>query len=170
MVAAEIRAGYESAKAALNIAKGIGALKTETAVNGAVIDIQRHVLEAQQALSASLQRIDELEKEVVRLKDWSAEKQRYQLKRFFPGSVAYVLKAGMEEGEAPHRLCPDCFHRGNKSFFQPTGEQIRRYTVHRCYSCRAEAAMGQEMPSDAAPDNTSPPAPRIITGDYDPYA
>ena len=159
----EIKAGYEGAKAAFEIARGVGALKTEAAVNGAIIDIQRHVVEAQQGLSASLQTIDALEKEIVRLKDWSAEKERYELKRFEPGSVAYSLKPAMAHGEPPHLLCPNCYQRSEKSFLQATGDQIRRYRVHRCPSCKAELALGPEMPNEMPPTERqefiSPQAP-----------
>jgi hypothetical protein len=112
----EIKAGYEGAKAALDIAKGVSSLKTETAVNAAIIDIQRHVVEAQQGLSTSLQKIDELEKEIVRLKDWSAEKERYELKDTGSGAVAYALKQSVAGGQPAHYLCADCFENGHKAY------------------------------------------------------
>lgn len=125
---AEIQAGYAGTKAALDIAKGIFALKTEVERNQAVIDIQRNVIEAQNALStaereysASLKRIDALEQEIVRLKDWSGELERYEPRDVYRGAVAYVMKHGMENGEEPHYLCANCFINKRKSFLQLKG-------------------------------------------------
>ncbi|MEN6630452.1 MAG: hypothetical protein ABFC42_12500 [Sulfuricella sp.] len=125
---AEIQAGYAGTKAALDIAKGIFALKTEVERNQAVIDIQRNVIEAQNALStaereysASLKRIEALEQEIVRLKDWSGEMERYEARNVSRGAIAYVLKPGMENGEQPHWLCAKCFTDRRKSFLQPKG-------------------------------------------------
>jgi len=117
---------YGSAKAALDIAEGYVSLKTETARNEAVINIQRSVLEYQRTIgmaereyAAGLKRIDALEAEIVRLKDWSAEKQRYELADAGNGCLAYRLKAGMGDGEPPHWLCPNCYEDGKKSILQP---------------------------------------------------
>ena len=82
-----IKAGYDGLKAAVDIAKGISSLKTEAAVNQAVIDIQRHALEAQRALTdaeqmhaSDLKRISELEEKIAGFENRQTEKQRYDLK------------------------------------------------------------------------------------------
>src|SRR5690348_15984493 len=108
----EIKAAYDSAKAAVEIAKGYSALKTEAAKNAAIIDVQQHVVEAQQGLSAALHRINELEQEIARLEDWSAEKKRYELAEAGRGSFAYRLKEGVESPEPPHWICPQCYQKG----------------------------------------------------------
>ena len=112
MIAA-LQAGYAGTKAALDIAKGILSFKTEVERNQAVIDIQRHVLDTQCALgdaereyTASLKRIDTLEAEIARLKDWSAEQERYELADAGAGTLAYRQKAAMEDGQPAHWLCP----------------------------------------------------------------
>jgi hypothetical protein len=132
---AEIKAGYESAKAALDIAKGISALKTEAAVNAAVIDVQRNVVEAQQALSASLQTINELEQEIVRLKDWSAQKQRYELADTGQGSLAYKLKEGVDPPEPAHWICPQCCEDGKKSILKHESLPVGRADTLACHRC-----------------------------------
>ena len=59
-----IQAGFQAIKGGLDIAQGFQSFKTEAAVNQAVIDIQRSLLEAQRGLNeaearhtADLQRI-----------------------------------------------------------------------------------------------------------------
>ena len=123
-----IKAGYDGLKATTGIVQGIFALKSETEKNQAIIDIQRNVLEAQRALTeadgvhaADLKRIAELEQEIVRLKDWSAERKRYQLVDVWQGAFAYMPKPGMEDGQPAHWLCTNCFNQGRRSFMQSKG-------------------------------------------------
>ena len=131
----EIKAGYDGAKAAFDIAKGFGSLKTEAAVNGALIDIQRYVVEAQQGLSASLTKIDELEKEIVRLEDWSANKERYELADTGQGSLAYRLKEGVEPPEPSHWICPQCYEDGKKSILKQEMLPVGRADTLVCHRC-----------------------------------
>ena len=79
------------------------------------------LLAAQEAQTASTDMIRELEQEIVRLKDWSAELERYELKKFYPGTVAYVLKPEMARGEPLHMLCKQCADHTQRSTLQPTG-------------------------------------------------
>lgn len=159
---AEISAGLGSLNAAKDIVQGLNAAKTEAAINNVKIELQGLILEAQQGLFAAqeaqasgAQRIAELEQQIVRMKDWEREKQRYQMKSFYPGAVAYCLKPEMADGEPPHRICPACYENGKKGHLQATGEQIRRYGVHRCTSCKTEAVFGNErLPPEA--DESAP--------------
>ena len=159
---AEISAGLGSLKAAFDITKGLNAASTQASVNEVKIELQQHIIEAQQALSAAneaqsagARRIAELEAEIVRMKNWESERQRYQMKRFTPGSVAYCLKPEMAEGEAPHRICPHCYQEGKKGFLQATAKIEGRGRVHQCTSCRAEVVLGSEMADAADPAPTS---------------
>lgn len=131
----EIKAAYDSAKAAFQIADGISSLKTEAAVNAAIIDLQRHTVDAQRGLSASLEKIDELEKEIMRLKDWSADKQRYELKDTGQGSLAYHLKEGVEPSEPAHWICPQCYEDGKKSILKHESLLVGRADTLVCHRC-----------------------------------
>ena len=131
----EIKAAYDSAKAAFQIAEGISSLKTEAAVNTAVIDLQRHVVDAQRGLSASLETIDELEKEIVRLKDWAAEKQNYELAVTGQGSLAYKLKEGVEPPQPAHWICPQCYEDGKKSILKHETLPVGRAETLVCHRC-----------------------------------
>lgn len=70
----------------------------------------------QQTSMALLQRNDDLEKEVVRLKDWSADSKRYRLVNTGARGVFYALKESMKDGDPPHYLCTTCYQAGKKSF------------------------------------------------------
>lgn len=149
-----IKAGYDGLKATVDIAKGISALKTETAVNQAVIDPQRHVLDAQRALteaeqihSTDLKRVAELEEKITGFENWEAEKQRYQLRAIDSGAFAYMQKAGMENGEPAMWLCQTCFEQRHKSALQFRGQPRNPgggrglHSVWGCNRCKAEVAV-----------------------------
>ncbi|MCF8706797.1 hypothetical protein [Rhizorhapis sp. SPR117] len=142
---AEISAGLSSLKAAKDIVQGLNALKTETSINETKIQLQSLILDAQQGLFSAQQeqvtvakRIEELEQEILRLKDWTAEKQRYEAADTGKGSLAYKLKHGMENGEPSHWLCPTCFHNGKKSYLQPETLAVGRTEILRCHPCKTE--------------------------------
>ena len=163
---AEISAGFQSLKAAFDITKGMNAANTQAAINEVKIPLQEHIVNAQQALAAAneaqtaaTERIRELEQQIVHLKDWEREKQRYQMKRFTPGSVAYCLKMDMADGEPPHRICPHCYQEGKKGFLQATVDLRGGKRVHVCTSCRADAILGQEMPDYETAEPVEPPEP-----------
>lgn len=150
----DISAGLNSLKAASDILKGLSAANTLAAINEVKIGLQERVMEAREALataqeaqSMALHRIRELEQEIVELKDWEREKQRYELKAIDRGAFAYMLKPGMQNGEPPHWLCPNCFSKRQKSFFQFKGQDSRSpvpgnnsrgdYSNYGCDTCRA---------------------------------
>jgi hypothetical protein len=120
------QAGFTSAKLALEIAQGIVSLNTEAEKNQAIIDIQRHVIDAQRALTlaeqnhaTTLKRIDSLEAEIVSLKTWDAQAEGYELADAGNGALAYRKKPPVPEGEPPHWLCPTCYEDRKKSYLQP---------------------------------------------------
>lgn len=148
---AEMAAGLGALKTAGDIIQGLNATATEAKINEVKIGLQRSILEAQSALmaaqfaeTAAAQRIRDLEQQIVGLKDWEGEKQRYEMKRFHPGTFAYSLKAGMEAGEVPHRICAGCYQKGEKGILQATGEMLFRDRVHICTSCQIKVALGSE--------------------------
>lgn len=118
----EAGAAINSIKTAFGVLKGISALKTETEINAAVIDIQRILLQAQEEAFADKEKIAELAALVRDLKaqaergqKWEAIKGRYELTKSPLGAYTYDLKPEFVGEEAFHRLCPTCFNQGHKS-------------------------------------------------------
>lgn len=148
----DIAAGLGALKGAFDLAQSIGTGLTQAALNDLKIALQNKILEGQRAAfdlqqdhAAMLERERNLEAEIARLKDWSAERERYSLHRYYPGVVAYALKPGMERGEPPVKLCANCYTRGEKSFLQATAELANRERIHRCDTCGSKVAIGGEM-------------------------
>jgi hypothetical protein len=147
MPVAEISAALTSLRAAYELTKAMIGLRDAEAFRDKSIELRELILESQEkaieareAYSAQMDRIRALEAEVAGLKDWTAEKQNYELKPVGEGAVAYMLKADKRGAEPPHWLCPTCFAKGQKSFLNPTGAQTQRSWIYKCITCGAQPA------------------------------
>lgn len=149
---AEISAGLGGLKTAFDIVQGLNASAKTAAINDIKIALGQHILEAQAALTlageaqaTAVETIRNLEQEIVYLKDWSAEKQRYELKKFYPGTLAYVLKAEMANGEPIHSLCANCYEQDKKSVLQATAQTEMRFRIFLCPACHNKFHLGEMM-------------------------
>lgn len=120
-LATSLKTAGEIAKAMVDL--GVAqSVKPELAkLNGEILTAQGFALAAQSDQFAMAGRIRDLEEELMRLKAWDAEKQRYELKDLGKGFFAYAPKEGMERGEPLHALCANCFQNGVKSILQCNG-------------------------------------------------
>jgi hypothetical protein len=131
---AEKLAGLGAIKTALDIARQLKVMSNAAARNMAVEELTEEILVAQEAQSALVHRLHELEEEVMHLKDWEADKKRYQLAEIAPGIVVLEIMSTMRNGEPFHRICADCAANGRKSYLHPTaqGEYHDAYKCNRC--------------------------------------
>lgn len=86
--------------------------------NKSIIEAQSKIMEAQSAQAALAAKVDELEKECMRLKNWDAEKQQYTFAEIADGAFAYVENSGMDNFQSARKLCCNCFESGKKSILQ----------------------------------------------------
>jgi hypothetical protein len=135
-MAAEVSPGLGAIKTALDIAKGLKDITDAAARNAAVVELTEKILAAEEAQSALMHQIRELEEEVMHLKDWESDKKRYQLAELAPGIVVLAIKDEMRNGEPFHRLCADCAANGKKAYLQPTA-QGEFYDTYKCNACGA---------------------------------
>jgi hypothetical protein len=145
---ASIAGGYEAAKAAFQMLQGYSALKSEADKNAAIVDIQRHVVETQQGMATAMEEINTLKQEVVRLKDWTAEKERYELTAIGERAFVYAEKQGVENPKAPHWLCQQCFDNAHKSALQfatvvGMAGGLGQMAVWRCSHCNGDIRTGR---------------------------
>jgi DNA-directed RNA polymerase subunit RPC12/RpoP len=124
-VISEISAALSSIKVAGDIAKGISALKSESEINQAIIDIQRALLDAQTSALEDKQKIDELLAKIQDLQtslkqkeNWADVQKRYVLTKSEVGTFTYDLRTEFTNDEIFHRLCVACFENGKKSILQ----------------------------------------------------
>ena len=128
--------------AAGDIVKAMIGLRDEQAIRAKVIELQGVIMSAQSdALAAQashsmlIERNNFLEKEVMRAKDWAAQKERYELADTGQGSLAYRLKDGVEPPEPPHWLCPACYQQGRKSILKHETVPEGRAKTLVCHPC-----------------------------------
>jgi hypothetical protein len=147
MPAAEISAAITSFRASLDIVKAMIGLRDAELMRSKSIDLQSAILEAldkaieaREAQTAQFDRIRALEAEVVSLKAWDGEKERYELKPIGNGAVAYMLKRQARGSEPPHWLCPTCFNNGKKSMLQPL------LGNSQCATCNSKVSAGRDNP------------------------
>ncbi|HSQ96835.1 MAG TPA: hypothetical protein VLM18_12190 [Croceibacterium sp.] len=158
---AEISGAVGGLKAALDIAKGLNATAGAVALNDAKIALQSAILDAQGALitaqeaqTANLKRIDHLEAEIVQLKTWDREKQRYELREISRGVFTYVLKTEVQGGEPVHCICASCYQHGQRSILQSDGGMWGVATL-TCPKCKADIKALEKSPN--YPFEPSPP-------------
>jgi hypothetical protein len=153
----QIAAAVSSLKAAGDIAKGLLSLKTMAEVqskaielNQQIIDAQHQIFSANAAQAALVDEVRDLKGQLARMKDWDAQKKRYQLKSPFPGAMAYAVKKEMNEGEPPHYLCTSCFQKEERSILQ-NGQNKEGWTLLVCPNprCKSEARTGYRGPAAA---------------------
>jgi hypothetical protein len=137
----------------MSLVKALNAANTQAAINEIKLDLQERIFEAREALTAaretqtaSLERIRDLEQQIVQLKEWEADKQRYELKQVAPGAFVYALKESMKGAEPEHWLCANCYQQRRKSILQKiAGSQTQTLlsipTQYECAACKAKIAL-----------------------------
>ncbi len=122
-----------SLKAATDIISSLLKLREFNNHAGEIAQLLNHIIQAnttiisvQQDHSSLTAKVQELEKECVRLKDWSAEKDQYERRNIGPGVFAYILKGYKDEFEKAHKFCCNCFDKTIKSTLQQSEDNKGR--------------------------------------------
>ena len=121
-----------SLSAAKNIISALLELRDFNKLSSTVAEINNHIIKAQNLIfteqeqrSLLTAKIQALEKECMRLKDWSAEKEQYSRKQIAVGIFAYVENNHVGNTESAHKLCCNCFYKNIKSTLQQSREPER---------------------------------------------
>ena len=137
-----------SLKTALDIVKGIREAKSATETESKVAELQAALLDTQiLAISATnaqvelQKKVGELEEQLKAANEWGGQEGRYSLVCPWRGSAqVYALKESVSEGEPPHFLCPNCFHRKEKAILNPMHQD--GHILSACSSCTARIDTG----------------------------
>lgn len=139
---AEIQAAIESAKTLADIIKMSKELRESADLAAAVSEINAKLLhvggvalagqEKQAYLTA---RVQELEAEIVNLKDWSAEKAQYTLVEFSTGMFTRIHNDNKEPLKSAHKFCSACFDNGKKTLLQMQANENRKRGLF-CPACK----------------------------------
>jgi hypothetical protein len=141
-----------SLNSAKDIAQAMIGLRDSKAIEGKLLEFQAELLKAngsalaaQQQQFTLLETVRELKEEVTSLKDWTAQKERYELQQIpsFHKPFAYALKPEMQHGEPPHYICTNCYEHGKRSILQPHAKGGAKLLI--CHECGAELLLDGRM-------------------------
>ena len=149
MEIATIASAISALKGASDLARGLIGSKVDAAVQAKVIELNQLILEAQDQVYASRERLYDAEHQIRLLKDqiaelnsWEGKSECYTL--VYPwGNAAsvYSLNESHAKGESPHYLCTSCFDRKQKSILQEK-KDTKGFCSMVCPICKAEISTG----------------------------
>jgi hypothetical protein len=137
-VATGLKPAIDLAQSVLNLVGAGKGRDDALKLYGQVVAAHQNALAASAAQEVLLKEKRDLEEQLRRVKDWDAEKQRYQLSNVGQGCMAYSLKAGMENGEPPHSICARCYQEARKSILVPFYISVWRARALQCHVCGSE--------------------------------
>ena len=114
----------------------------------ALIHTQGIAISYQSEQAHLLDRCRELEGEVARQKDWSAEREQYALREVGRGVFCQVHKAATGKPESLHKYCALCFERGQKSLMQQYRTDVGRKYGLQCFACKADLVFQNYLDPD----------------------
>jgi hypothetical protein len=146
MPIAETVAAVSSVKTAITIIKGIKQtfddVKLKEQISpllDTIIDLQSHILSINTEYQTILDDRDRIRQEIVNLKNWENEKEKYKLFEPGGGVFVYVPKDAQKPGEPEYHLCANCFQNENrKSMLQRKGMAGFEVFKHYCPFCKNE--------------------------------
>ena len=106
-------------------------------VNSKLMGANAVALAAQEKQSSLATKVQELEGEVAKLKDWSAEAERYEVEEVATGVFAYLGKGQAVKLQSAQKLCANCFNQGTKSLLQQQHVEVGRQLSLVCHRCKA---------------------------------
>ena len=139
----ELVAATTGLRAVSDMVVGLQNLKTTADVHAKAIELNQKILTVQQELFAAhmketalVDEVRDLKGQIARMKDWDAEKQRYELAAPFSGCMVYALKKSASDGKTAHYLCTSCYQKGQPSILQGReGRQTKEGKGHAAFIC-----------------------------------
>lgn len=107
-----------------------------------ILSAQKDALSAYQEQLALLDQVCQLKARVVELEGKGSQTERYKRTNMGGGGIAYTLKDGVEEGEADHAACANCYEKGHVSTLQSVGKSARSQDMYKCPSCKETFKFG----------------------------
>ena len=98
-------------------------------LHGHIIKACTTIIAEQQSHFALTAKIQELENECVRLKNWSTEKERYSRQQIASGIFAYLENDRVGCTQESHKLCCNCFDNTIHSTLQQQYTRAENYSL-----------------------------------------
>lgn len=129
-----IKAFYELTKATVGFRESTKIAEALVEINAKLMETQAAALTAQDRQLSLTKQIGELEKEIMDLKNWEREAQRYELSEIASDVFAYKLKPGVQPPEPSHMLCQNCYLKCQKSILQLL-KRSKHGKWYKCHNC-----------------------------------
>ena len=140
----ELLLASQSVQALMTLLKAAQSLSNYNEIVAAVAEVNTKLMQAnavalasQEKQSALATKVQELEKECMRLKDWGQEKERYELKEIASGLFARIEKGFVGSLQSAHKLCANCFEQNSKAILQQQNIDVGRKLSLTCHRCKA---------------------------------
>ena len=112
---AELTATFSLLKTASELVRGFNSMQNQIAVgdikielNNIILDLQANANALNEKYNSIVNSKNDLEKEIINLKDFKSQKEKYILKEIFVGILAYVPKDEIDRIGKHHWLCQNC--------------------------------------------------------------
>ena len=143
---AAIQSTITGLKVATGLIKGMLETKNAIGVQEKIIELQAALLEVHtNAISATtaqfelLEQVRALEEQLKAFNDWDEQGQRYTLVcPWDDAAQVYALRKASSDGDVPHFLCPNCFHKRQRVILNQAFATANRYVLLACPSCKAK--------------------------------
>lgn len=129
----ELKIAIAHLSAAKNIAASFLAIRDFNKYAPQINDLLSKLINANETIMSIRQReaslsakINELEKEVIRLKDWKDKKEEYERIQIASGFFAQIATNYKGDFESVHKLCDNCFNKNIEAPLQQTIGQIKK--------------------------------------------
>ena len=136
---------FTSLKVATSLIKGILEAKNKLETQPKLIELQEALLEMQtDAISTRtaqvelLEQVRALKEQLKAFNDWDEQRPRYTLVcPWNDAAQVYALHEASSDGEQPHFLCPNCFHKRHRMILNQIIKTANRFVSLACPSCKA---------------------------------
>ena len=120
--------------AAISSLGGVGDKERRTQLVEQVDSLSHRLYRINSLHAQTLQHCAALESEVVELRYFEVERERYVLHQWPSGALTYRVKPEAQGEEPDHHLCPACYAQAVKSLLQPAGIE-KGHRALRCQKC-----------------------------------
>lgn len=121
----------------LDMSKGTNINPKLRELDTVILSLTSQLLSIQKDQSALLRIKDDIEKELLDLKEWNVEKSRYELKKLETGVFVYSPKQNIASSVPDHWLCANCYNDNKKSILQPMNVRMVD-ACHFCPTCKTK--------------------------------
>jgi len=106
-------------------------------VNSKLMAANAVALAAQEKQLSLTAKIQTLENELSKLKDWSVEAGHYEVREIATGVFVYLEKGQTASFPSAQKFCANCFNQSTKSLLQQQHVEIGRQLSLVCHRCKA---------------------------------